>query len=249
MYLASERKDIILKTLAKHGAARTVALAKQMQVTDETVRNDLINLEKKGFLKRVHGGALALNRKSLHEDVVAHDDVSIGIAKKVVQHIPNTVVMFLDDSSMGYAICNHLNTGGSHIVTNNPNLLAKLAGMEELNLYCTGGRYDRKANAYVGQDAAHAAGSLNIGVAVLSPDCYSPKHGVGYANALQAEFIKSLIPTDAKLIVAIPSERINDNPAFFQFSPNRIALLVTDANISAEAKEAIEQNGVTVEIA
>ena len=64
MYLASQRKEFILKTLAEHGAARTIALAKQMKVTDETVRNDLINLEKRGFLKRVHGGALALTHKS-----------------------------------------------------------------------------------------------------------------------------------------------------------------------------------------
>ncbi len=124
MYLASERKDIILKTLAKHGAARTVALAKQMQVTDETVRNDLINLEKKGFLKRVHGGALALNRKSLHDDVVAQDDLAIAISKKAVQHIPGKVVLFLDDSSMGYQVCIHISSGDSYVVTNNPALLA-----------------------------------------------------------------------------------------------------------------------------
>ena len=79
MYLASQRKEFILKTLAEHGAARTIALAKQMKVTDETVRNDLINLEKRGFLKRVHGGALALTHKSLHEDIVTQDDVSIRI--------------------------------------------------------------------------------------------------------------------------------------------------------------------------
>lgn len=82
MYLASQRKEFILKTLAEHGAARTIALAKQMKVTDETVRNDLINLEKRGFLKRVHGGALALTHKSLHEDIVTQDHVSIQIAKK-----------------------------------------------------------------------------------------------------------------------------------------------------------------------
>ena len=40
MYLASQRKEFILKTLAEHGAARTIALAKQMKVTDETDRND-----------------------------------------------------------------------------------------------------------------------------------------------------------------------------------------------------------------
>ncbi len=249
MYLASERKDIILKTLAKHGAARTVALAKQMQVTDETVRNDLINLEKKGFLKRVHGGALALNRKSLHDDVVAKDDLAIAISKKAVGHIPGKVVLFLDDSSMGYQICNHISSGDSYVVTNNPALLAKLEGMTELNIYCTGGIFEKKTRVYVGQDAAMAAGSLNIGMAVLSPNNYSPKHGAGYTNELQAEFIKAVIPDDAQIIIAIPSDHINDDPAFFKFAPSRIAAFVTDENIAPDVKEQIEQSGVKVEIA
>ena len=120
MYLASQRKEFILKTLAEHGAARTIALAKQMKVTDETVRNDLINLEKRGFLKRVHGGALALTHKSLHEDIVTQDDVSIRIAKKTVQNIPASVVMFIDSSTMGYQICNHINSKDTHVVSNNP---------------------------------------------------------------------------------------------------------------------------------
>ena len=157
MYLASQRKEFILKTLAEHGAARTIALAKQMKVTDETVRNDLINLEKRGFLKRVHGGALALTHKSLHEDIVTQDDVSIRIAKKTVQNIPASVVMFIDSSTMGYQICNHINSKDTHVVSNNPTLLTRLEGIPNLSFYCTGGHFDREALVYVGQDAAKAA--------------------------------------------------------------------------------------------
>lgn len=175
MYLASQRKEFILKTLAEHGAARTIALAKQMKVTDETVRNDLINLEKRGFLKRVHGGALALTHKSLHEDIVTQDDVSIRIAKKTVQNIPASVVMFIDSSTMGYQICNHINSKDTHVVSNNPTLLTRLEGIPNLSFYCTGGHFDREALVYVGQDAAKAAGSLSIDMVVLTPDCYSPQ--------------------------------------------------------------------------
>ena len=171
-----------MKTLAEHGAARTIALAKQMKVTDETVRNDLINLEKRGFLKRVHGGALALTHKSLHEDIVTQDDVSIRIAKKTVQNIPASVVMFIDSSTMGYQICNHINSKDTHVVSNNPTLLTRLEGIPNLSFYCTGGHFDREALVYVGQDAAKAAGSLSIDMVVLTPDCYSPKHGAEGEN-------------------------------------------------------------------
>lgn len=248
MYLASQRKEFILKTLAEHGAARTIALAKQMKVTDETVRNDLINLEKRGFLKRVHGGALALTHKSLHEDIVTQDDVSIRIAKKAVQNIPASVVMFIDSSTMGYQICNHINSRDTHVVSNNPTLLTRLEGIPNLSFYCTGGRFDREALVYVGQEAAKAAGSLSIDMVVLTPDCYSPKHGAGYKNMLQSEFIKSVIPPDAKVIIAMPSTSVANNPAFYTVAPSQISMLITDEALSPEMADQIEKSGVKVEL-
>lgn len=249
MYLASQRKEFILKTLAEHGAARTIALAKQMKVTDETVRNDLINLEKRGFLKRVHGGALALTHKSLHEDIVTQDDVSIRIAKKTVQNIPASVVMFIDSSTMGYQICNHINSKDTHVVSNNPTLLTRLEGIPNLSFYCTGGHFDREALVYVGQDAAKAAGSLSIDMVVLTPDCYSPNHGAGYKNMLQSEFIKSVIPADAKVIIAMPSTSVANNPAFYTVEPSQVSMLITDEALSPEMADQIEKSGVKVELA
>ena len=222
MYLASQRKEFILKTLAEHGAARTIALAKQMKVTDETVRNDVINLEKRGFLKRVHGGALALTHKSLHEDIVTQDDVSIRIAKKTVQNIPASVVMFIDSSTMGYQICNHINSKDTHVVSNNPTLLTRLEGIPNLSFYCTGGHFDREALVYVGQDAAKAAGS---------------------------QFIKSVIPADAKVIIAMPSTSVANNPAFYTVAPSQVSMLITDEALSPEMADQIEKSGVKVELA
>ena len=259
MYLASQRKEFILKTLAEHGAARTIALAKQMKVTDETVRNDLINLEKRGFLKRVHGGALALTHKSLHEDIVTQDDVSIRIAKKTVQNIPASVVMFIDSSTMGYQICNHINSKDTHVVSNNPTLLTRLEGIPNLSFYCTGGHFDREALVYVGQDAAKAAGipvvffnrdfDVSVLEVVLTPDCYSPKHGAGYKNMLQSEFIKSVIPADAKVIIAMPSTSVANNPAFYTVAPSQVSMLITDEALSPEMADQIEKSGVKVELA
>lgn len=248
MYLASQRKEFILKTLSEHGAARTIALAKQMKVTDETVRNDLINLEKRGFLKRVHGGALALTHKSLHEDIVTQDDITIRIAKKTVQSIPTSVVMFIDSSTMGYQICNHLNSKDTHVVSNNPTLLSRLEGVPGLSFYCTGGVFDREAQVYVGQDAAVAAGSLHIELVVLTPDCFSPKHGAGYKNMLQSEFIKSIIPKNAKVIIALPSSSIANAPAFYTIAPAQVTQIITDDGLSEDMAEQLQQSGIKTEI-
>lgn len=142
--------------------------------------------------------------------------------------------MFIDSSTMGYQICNHVNSRDTHIVSNNPTLLTRLEGIPSLSFYCTGGRFDREAQVYVGQDAAHAAGSLNIELVVLTPDCYSPKHGAGYKNMLQSEFIRSVIPQDAKVIIAMPSTSIANSPAFYTVAPNLVSMLITDEAIAPE---------------
>ena len=98
-------------------------------------------------------------------------------------------------------------------------------------------------------EAAKAAGSLSIDMVVLTPDCYSPKHGAGYKNMLQSEFIKSVIPADAKVIIAMPSTSVANNPAFYTVAPSQVSMLITDEALSPEMADQIEKSGVKVELA
>ena len=84
---------------------------------------------------------------------------------------------------------------------------------------------------------------------VLTPDCYSPKHGAGYKNMLQSEFIKSVIPVDAKVIIAMPSTSVANNPAFYTVEPSQVSMLITDEALSPEMADQIEKSGVKVELA
>ncbi len=52
-----ERYEKILALIEKTGFVRAADLNKLFNVSSETIRRDLENLEKEGFVKRVHGGA------------------------------------------------------------------------------------------------------------------------------------------------------------------------------------------------
>ena len=226
-----------------HECRHTCATMLDNAGANDTAIKRILGHASQGVTKRVY------THKSLHEDIVTQDDVSIRIAKKAVQNIPASVVMFIDSSTMGYQICNHINSRDTHVVSNNPTLLTRLEGIPNLSFYCTGGRFDREALVYVGQEAAKAAGSLSIDMVVLTPDCYSPKHGAGYKNMLQSEFIKSVIPPDAKVIIAMPSTSVANNPAFYTVAPSQISMLITDEALSPEMADQVEKSGVKVELA
>ena len=52
-----ERLDEIAKLVNKKGTIRTNEIVEGLNVSDMTVRRDLIELENKGILTKIHGGA------------------------------------------------------------------------------------------------------------------------------------------------------------------------------------------------
>ena len=59
--LSVERKTAILDRLQAYGKVNAADLARQLDVSMETVRRDLDVMEKEGLLRRVHGGAVKIN--------------------------------------------------------------------------------------------------------------------------------------------------------------------------------------------
>lgn len=60
--LKEERQAQILNKLHTSGKVVVSQLAADLQVSEDTVRRDLLDLDQKGMLKRVFGGAIPLER-------------------------------------------------------------------------------------------------------------------------------------------------------------------------------------------
>jgi DNA-binding LacI/PurR family transcriptional regulator len=57
--VAAARHDAILRELEVRGSLRVVSLAERLRVSTMTLRRDLVELESRGLLVRVHGGAVS----------------------------------------------------------------------------------------------------------------------------------------------------------------------------------------------
>ncbi len=67
MGLSPERKRRILALLEARGGMRTTELARELGVSEATVRRDLAELAREGRVERTHGGALPLERSTAAE--------------------------------------------------------------------------------------------------------------------------------------------------------------------------------------
>lgn len=247
MYLASERKEHILKVLSDRGSARTVILSKEMDVTDETVRNDLIELEKSGLLKRVHGGAISLKKKVMNESIMTNVSIDVNIAKAAADHIKSGRTIFIDGGALGNMTAAHLPPLPVTVVTNSPDVINRLEGNSNVEIYCTGGLLDRKTGLLIGIDAAQSVSKLSIDTLMLIPDAYCPQRGLGYSSMAHAEFTQELVNLGREVIVLCPSSRLGSSATYYPLAASKITRVITNDDAPEDMLQAIIESGVTLQ--
>jgi DeoR family fructose operon transcriptional repressor len=74
---AEERQTAIVGRARSRGRVDVTQLAEEFGVTTETVRRDLTVLERHGLLRRVHGGAIPVERLGFEPALATRDNVLV----------------------------------------------------------------------------------------------------------------------------------------------------------------------------
>ena len=89
---AEQRQQRIVEQARQDGRVDVAELAAELAVTPETVRRDLTALKRQGVLRRVHGGAIPVERLGFEPGLAARDAVrrveKERIAKAALSELP-----------------------------------------------------------------------------------------------------------------------------------------------------------------
>ncbi|MEK3889923.1 DeoR/GlpR family DNA-binding transcription regulator [Bacillus sp. FSL K6-3431] len=100
--LSEERKRVIIELIDQHGRVKVNNLARDFEVSTETVRRYLEALENEKKLKKVYGGAVKIEQEeepALFEREVLRMEEKQRIAEKAVSFIENGDMIFIDEGS------------------------------------------------------------------------------------------------------------------------------------------------------
>ena len=153
--LEYERLDHILAYLRENQTVTVKTLCKRLYASEATIRRDLNELENRGFIKRLHGGAALLNSANRELPLYVRKQENIeakrAIAAQAVRHIRDGQVIFLDASSTVMQLVPHFeNFENLTLITNGMETAQKLSDLRH-KTYCTGGLMLHHSNAYVGE--------------------------------------------------------------------------------------------------
>lgn len=154
-----ERHENILEKIESESRVTVKGLAKEFKVTEDCIRKDLRELENRGKLKRVYGGAIAQRNhndiKSIEERKNINVNEKKNIAKNAVKIVNDNEIIFLDTSTNNIEIAKELVISNKKVivVTNMLEIVFEIKKALNIKVICIGGEFNKEVGAIVGAAA------------------------------------------------------------------------------------------------
>jgi DeoR/GlpR family transcriptional regulator of sugar metabolism len=249
--LAEERHQCILNALQANGRVEVTVLARELDVTEVTIRRDLAALHKAGVVKKTYGGAVLPPVPEMNLSVKFRQTRNLN-AKKTIGRlasdlVQNGDVIFLEAGSTCYEIIPHL-ARFEHltIIVNSLYLLGRLHELTRHRVIITGGLYRPDRMDMVGPTAEAALSQLSGFKAFTGADDIAIDAGISGADVVTVGFAK-LIAQRASQLVFVGDHTKFDNPALYKIADiGELDYIVTDMAPSEEWHTAAREKNITL---
>jgi len=245
---APERHQAILDTAREWGRVEVAGLARDLAVTPETVRRDLTALERRGVLRRVHGGAIPVER--LTAELGVHDrethaaDEKERIARAALDELPDGGSIILDAGTTTVRLAELLPLDRElTVVTHSIPVANALVDRPNITLHVLGGIVRVRTLAAVGEWTKSQVSEVFADVAFMGTNGLSVERGITTPDLAEAAVKRALI-TAARRVVVLADHTKFGREDFARVAPlSAVDTVITDSGLDSEFADDVENAG------
>lgn len=243
---AFQRQRYIMKRLAADGAVNTLDLARALHVSDETIRRDLVSLEKQNLLKRVYGGAVTPGRKAVTEPIYAnrrflHADQKQALAQVAASLIQDEMSVFIDVGTTGEALTAALAPSFSGTIVSHSLLVAQtLPPHSQASLIMAPGLLRRGEWSLGGVSTSSFLSKIHFDIAFLSCGGIDADGATDF-DMNDVEVKREVAGHSAKAFIIADSSKHHRTGTFEIANWGELAGLVTDSEPPGGIRQSIEK--------
>jgi len=236
--LLEEREFVDLETLCR-----------ELGASESSVRRDLVHLEAAQVIKRVHGGALAVQPRGHVLDYAWHRDRQSGekhrIGQRAAALIADDETVILDGGSTVASVAEHLADRSLRVITNSLAIVRLLHDAKNIEITLTGGYLFPRLETVLGPLCEHslaamAADALIMGIGGATADGFSNN------NTLVVGSERKMIDVARRVIIVADSSKFG-RPAMTPLAPLDVAdVVVSDTGLAPGHRSMLERAGIDV---
>lgn len=236
--MKSQRHQDLIRLLTDCDWLTTDALADRLEVSKETIRRDLKQLQQQGKIVRQHGRARAIHPD--HRDsgepfgarLKSHYADKVDIARLALDWVSEGMTLALDSSSTCFHLARQLPDIALTVFTNSLPICDEMAKRERITLICSGGTLERKYRSYVNPALITQLKSLEIDLFIFSCEGVD-EQGVMWDPTLNSASFKSqLLGRASQSLLLLDKSKFQRSSEVKIGHLSQVTQLISDAQLS-----------------
>lgn len=246
------RQTEILQYLSRIRFAKAEQLADMFNVSLETIRRDLLELEKDSAVRKVRGGAVysSLRARELEfaKKMENNRQGKYAIARIAMEYINDGDALAMNNGITTLALAKCLQGARNRltVVTNSPDIALVLSENETNQIYLSSGYLRKHNKSLIGGMCNECLGNFKVDKTILSVDGVSIADGVTEYNTEEAATLRKMLEIGHTKMLLCEFGKFQEVAFNRICSAGSIDYVFTDWNIPAKDARAWNEIGVKI---
>jgi DeoR/GlpR family transcriptional regulator of sugar metabolism len=252
----STRRALIMQRLFELHTVTVADLGRELAVSEMTIRRDLAELERMGYARRIHGGAVHETQRSFEPSIVMRYGERISAKQAMAQRAiaycsPGDSIAIDVGSTMMY-LAEELRDSTSQrliIITPSMTIGGELSENGSYAVIVTGGLVRRGELTLTGALTQSALQQFHVKTLFLSAAGISVQGGLTEFNMDDAAVKQAMIAAADRVIALVDSSKFGATELFKICPFGELDILVTDSPPEGELKRTLQEAEVEIAVA
>ena len=238
MMLYNERAELILQQLQLQSTVKVTELSQLLQVSVDTVRRDLKNMEQEGWIKYVFTGR-----------EIIHSELKREAARKALDHIKEGDVVALNSGTTNTVLAQEMSGFNLKftVVTNNYAALSILMQNPAIRLIAVGGTVDPLERSTYGNVCEREFAAYRPDLAFLSINAVNYQDGYTDFRLDEIGVIQTLARNARRVVAVMDSSKLGQCSKRVVLLPEQVDLLLMDDHVSPDVREQYRSKGIEIQ--
>jgi len=222
-------------------------LCQKLDASRSSLRRDLIALERKGFIRRVHGGAMSATPRDESLDyrklASSHHEEKVRIGRAAANLIENGQTVILGGGSTTVEVARHILDRPLQVITNSIPVAQVFWDSRQVEVTLTGGYMYPRLGIQLGSICERMLDGVAADVLIMGVRGIT-ESGLSDGNSLVVGSIRKMIEVSSKVIIVADHSKFGRASMLHVAELADLDVIVSDANVPEEFRRMIEKYDV-----
>lgn len=244
----NKRQSQILDLLAKNKKMEVTKLSELLNVSQVTIRKDLVILENSGIIVREHGYARLNESDDINNRLARHYETKQKIAKLAVESIENGETVMIESGSCCALVALEIARSKKDVtlITNSAFIADYIRKIGSVKVILLGGEYQNESQVMVGPLTRKCVEAFFVDKLFIGTDGFTIETGFTGNDYMRSEAVKDMAKQASRVMIVTDSDKFSQKGVVNLIEIEKVVCVYTDDNISSKIEDYLNKRNIKV---